>query len=286
MQPALVSCCGKHFCENCLMKWQREKGKTCPHCRSTEVMYMINKERVRDINELQVYCSNKTKGCKWVGELGNLNEHIESTCQSVEVDCPKKCKLKILRGKLNDHLKETCLCRDYSCMHCGKKGTYHTITGECGEFGPCRVHKKGHYSECDYFPIKCPNKCSATVARGELTKHRISCPLERVECSFLEVGCKEELVRKDLDNHIATNDHHHLLLMMKAFKELQTKMVTLIKEQVQKEIQPQNKEAETFAEETSPAYPFYSFHKTCCFDLKHIKRRRRRPSRSTVSNSI
>ncbi len=231
VQPVLVSCCGQHFCEACLTKWQREQGKTCPHCRSKECTYMVNKERVRDINELEVFCCNKSKGCDWTGTLQTLNNHLEATCQLIEIDCPKKCKLKLLRATMNDHITNECLCRAYSCEHCGMRGSYHTITGDCGEFGPCWSHGKGHYSKCEHYPLQCPNECSATITRRELSNHREICPLETVQCTFSEVGCSQELlVRKDLDNHIATSDHQHLLLMMKSFKQLQTRVATLAQE--------------------------------------------------------
>ncbi len=219
-QPVLMSCCGQHFCESCLKKWYAVQGKKCPHCRNIGVTYLLNKERVRDINELRVYCSNKSKGCTWKGELGSSDGHVESNCGFTEIDCPKGCKMKLLRDKMSNHIQHSCLCRDYSCEHCQEKGTYHTITGECGEFGPCEYHDDGHYSWCGQYPVQCPNECFKTIKREEVPIHRESCPLEPVKCSFSEVGCQEQLVRRDLDNHMATSDHQHLLLMMKAFKEL------------------------------------------------------------------
>ena len=254
-QPVLVSCCGQHFCESCLNQWIATRGQKCPHCQATGITHIVNKQQVRDINDLKVYCSNKSKGCEWVGTMGTLDKHIgverttkakkgsklkkkspsviyplvlapaiveplANTCQFQEVLCPKKCKKMISRRSLSEHLKRNCLCRDYSCEHCWEEGTYHTITGECGEFGPCFVHGKGHYSTCQHYPVQCPNECTKTIKRGDVPIHRESCPLEPVKCSFSEVGCQEQLVKRDLDNHMATSDHQHLLLMMKAFKEL------------------------------------------------------------------
>ena len=250
-QPVLVSCCGQHFCESCPNQWIAARGQKCPHCQATGITHFVNKQQVRDINDLKVYCSNKSKGCEWVGTTGTLDKHIEverasemkqrpkwrimspwlasasatveplaNKCQFQEVFCPKKCKKMISRRNLSEHLKRECLCRDYSCEHCREKGTYHTITGECGDFGPCRRHCDSHYSTCQQYPVQCPNECSKTIKRKEVPIHRESCPLEPVECSFSEVGCQEQLVKRDLDNHMATSDHQHLLLMMKAFKEL------------------------------------------------------------------
>ena len=265
-QPVLVSCCGQHFCESCLNQWIATRGQKCPHCQATGITHIVNKQQVRDINDLKVYCSNKSKGCKWVGTMGTLDKHIgverttevkqwygltysglasatveplANKCQFQEVLCPKKCKKMISRRNLSEHLKRDCLCRDYSCEHCREKGTYHTITGECGEFGPCRLHCKGHYSTCQQYPVQCPNECTKTIKRGEVPIHRESCPLEPVKCSFSEVGCQEQLVRRDLDNHMATSDHQHLLLMMKAFKELKqetTRKQEIHVEQLREEI--------------------------------------------------
>ena len=218
-QPVLVSCCGLHFCNGCLTKWFREQGKKCPHCRQTGITHMLNKERVRDINELKVYCSNKSVGCVWEGDLGTLEDHLSSKCDYTQLDCPQMCKMKILRKGLNKHMKDGCLCRKYRCEHCGLQGTYHSITGECGEFGPCELHGEGHYSECGSFPLTCPNQCSEIIKRRDVAAHRETCPLEPVECPFSDTGCTETVARKDLDKHTATSDHH-LILMTKAFKEL------------------------------------------------------------------
>ncbi len=185
----------------------------------------IGVERTTETKEL---FPKRLKGSPHPGVTNRLAPPIASatvkplanTCQFQEVLCPKKCKKMITRRNLSEHLKRDCLCRDYSCEHCREKGTYHTITGECGEFGPCRHHGNSHYDRCQHYPVKCPNKCSKTIKRGNVGTHRESCPLEPVECSFSEVGCRGKLMRRDVDNHMATSDHQHLLLMMKAFKEL------------------------------------------------------------------
>ena len=39
---------------------------------------MINKEKIRKINELCILCTNRKNGCEWVGELGALKGHLES----------------------------------------------------------------------------------------------------------------------------------------------------------------------------------------------------------------
>ena len=258
-QPVLVSCCGQHFCQGCLQQWFSRSGKKCPYCLTVGISSFVNKQQVRDIDDLRVYCSNKSKGCEWVGTVGTLSEHIgrqlkdevhqgfrlstapsakvssnptkktQGGCDYQEIDCPKNCKKTLTRKDLSTHLSQECLCRDYSCEHCGLKGTYHTITGECGKHGPCLLHKDGHYSECQSYRIPCPNKCSQTVKRRDLAAHRDLCPLEQVECTFSEVGCTKKMARRDMESHVTSSDHLHLLLTMKALVESRKRIEELMK---------------------------------------------------------
>ena len=75
-------CCGQHYCKTCLKQWLASKTyggkKSCPHCRTVNFQSFPNKEKVREINEFKVYCSHREKGCEWVGEQGDLKDHLES----------------------------------------------------------------------------------------------------------------------------------------------------------------------------------------------------------------
>ena len=73
----LTECCGQHFCDSCLTNWLKRQ-KTCPHCRKFRFQSMINKERIRDIKELRIRCTNREEGCDWVGEMGVLEDHLMS----------------------------------------------------------------------------------------------------------------------------------------------------------------------------------------------------------------
>ena len=50
--------------------------------------------------------------------------------------------------------------------------------------------------------------------------HRGACPLEPVECPFLEAGCEVQLVRRDLDEHVERSTKQHLLQVMNAYREV------------------------------------------------------------------
>ena len=75
VNPHLVSCCGHHYCEDCIERVDL-CNKPCPMCKEEEYKSFIDKKCLRIINELQVYCTNKEKGCEWKGELKNLSTHL------------------------------------------------------------------------------------------------------------------------------------------------------------------------------------------------------------------
>ena len=87
----LTECCGQHYCDSCLREWMSGKGtkRPCPHCRKENFQSMLNKEKIREINELRIRCTNRKKGCKWVGELEALRNHLQSDngCDYALVQC-------------------------------------------------------------------------------------------------------------------------------------------------------------------------------------------------------
>ena len=215
-------CCGHHFCESCLERWaKKQREKSCPFCRSTgeEFQHFLDKKTKREINALQVRCSNSGKGCWWVGELGVLKDHLDAKdgCGHVDVKCPNKCSTistdgfvitTVMRKDLQHHLKVECEKRAFQCEHCGKKGTYINI-----------VYL--HYGRCLEFPLHCPNKCNIkNIKRKEVDQHRKECPLEKIGCPFIAEGCEaRNLQRKDLAEHMTRNIVKHQYLMLKLSQE-------------------------------------------------------------------
>ncbi len=65
---------------------------------------------------------------------------------------------------------------------------------------------------CNYYPIPCPNHCDiGTVPRCHTKKHLLDCPLQLVDCEFVDVGCDVRVVRKDLASHMTENAQQHLM---------------------------------------------------------------------------
>ena len=216
-EPHLTVCCGQHFCESCLNHWFQKQGKkSCPHCRENSLTHVPNKALKREINGLKIHCTHHNEGCQWIGELGNLQTHLDKVCGYVEVECPNKCKLndqvrKFKRKALQDHLDNECTRRRYKCEYCGHEDMYKDITGK----GYRQTYHR-HYDECDMYPLDCPNRCGKKqIQRKDMSTHRDKCPEEPVKCLFKVEGCKTRVVRKDFDNHMSTQMLHHMLLLRK-----------------------------------------------------------------------
>ena len=216
--PHLVSCCGHNFCEDCIERVKASNG-TCPMCNQRSFQAMVNKGHLRIINGLQVYCTNRRRGCQWKGELKNLSTHLnkgerEGECQHEEVKCRYKCREIAQRQQLKHHEDKECLQRPFECQYCKLKGTYHSITEE-------------HYKNCSKYPVLCPNKCTCTqMPRGSVTDHvNKECPLQPVDCVFSWAGCKERRLRKDIELH--TTDTKHIMLLAVACGELKKEIKEL-----------------------------------------------------------
>lgn len=114
---------------------------------------------------LKVRCTNRKKGCRWVGELGALKDHVDAMngCGYVMVACPNACKKSqkklIIQKDLQHHLKMQYDERPYKCEHCGKK---------------VRLTKSPVNTIsiiCPNFPLDCPNRCGvAQMKRSTVDK--------------------------------------------------------------------------------------------------------------------
>ena len=236
----LTECCGQHFCDSCLTTWLQQQ-KTCPHCRKENFVSIINKEKIREINELRIRCTNSKKGCDWVGELGALIDHKKSEsngCGYVTVQCTNVgrhktgCILRMERRFLTNHKENECKYRPYTCEHCGYKDTYKGIAIGYKKKRTTKLYlpfredteSSSHYSTCDQYPLKCPNECGETnIKRRDMKGHRDICPLEPLDCPFKDVGCTKKIQRKDMKEHMENNTQHLLRShkkLMKAYEQL------------------------------------------------------------------
>ena len=214
-EPHLTTCCGNHhICKVCLEKVRNTSG-TCPLCQMNPFTGFIDKRFERQLNEFKVYCLNKKEGCQWIGGFGKIHQHLNieesnGECQFVIVKCSNsvKCKKQLFRKDLADHVMNYCKYREVQCMYCGLVSTYEEIT-------------TSHANNCTKYPMLCQNGCSSqTYSRDQLDTHLRSCPEQEVDCTFSEMGCKEKMKCRFLQEHLERNLLQHQLIISEAFKEM------------------------------------------------------------------
>ena len=198
--PHLSECCGHVFCKSCLDKTRTSSYTACPMCVDAKFVTFCNKQMDREVKQLKVYCINKKKGCKWVGELKDIICHHENSdgCQFEAVNCPNDCGKKLQRRNLTTHAETKCPLRKINCQHCHETGVFRFIKGD-------------HKNECQKYPVCCPNKCEVgTILRENTEAHRKECPLEMIKCEYYSLGCEVKIPRKRKVEHEEEDVKKHL----------------------------------------------------------------------------
>ena len=221
--PYLSVCCGHLFCKSCLDNVKKATAFTndCPVCRDEEFVTFRNKAIDREVRGLHIYCTNKEKGCKWQGELNDINNHLGNSdgCKFEPLKCSNECGKMIERRYLTIHVETECPRRKVNCQYCHDTGEHQFIEGQ-------------HKEECPKLPLPCLNKCEVgSVPREDMEAHRKECPLEMIQCEYHNVGCEVRMTRKDQEEHDNEKMKEHLMktkLVMTATKhELNDTKATL-----------------------------------------------------------
>ena len=157
--PKQTECCGHLLSGRVVSRLQKE-GKSCPLCNDSNFKVINDKHFKRKVNELRVRCSHRPNRCEWVGELGNLDQHLNS-----------------------------CLKRPWQCKHCDFKGTYDVGTTDhlpnCTRYPePCpnqceistvaRCNMEEHLTQCPLQLVECEFAqagCQVRVPRRDLARH-------------------------------------------------------------------------------------------------------------------
>ena len=179
------------------------------------ICYIFNTLGDRNIKEMKIKCDNTDNGCKWIGELRALGEHL-SACDYTFLSCPNECDGgdKILRKNMEKHKTEECPRRQYVCPHCKVSGEYEERTTT-------------HLEKCPFMKIPCSNDgCSCLVARYVLASHREECEFEMVPCKYAKIGCVVEVPRRDLNKH-EEDRQQHLEFAIDAVPELHATLRSL-----------------------------------------------------------
>lgn len=110
-EPMILSCCGIKVCYTCINPIKLA-SKGCPLCRE-DFDTMLEKQLSRKVLGLMVYCTYKSKGCDWSGELRGLDKHMEGDddsggCEYVEVLCKYECGRRLMRCEVKGHESSDC----------------------------------------------------------------------------------------------------------------------------------------------------------------------------------
>ena len=116
-EPYQVTCCGKKFCQSCIQT-VKDTNKPCPTCNNKNYTSFIDKGFKQLLCGLKVRCSHQKEGCEWTGELGQLDEHLNTNplpektlegCPLTTINCEFHhvgCKEKLKRKHMFKHLEE------------------------------------------------------------------------------------------------------------------------------------------------------------------------------------
>ena len=171
--------------------------------------------------ELQVYCSNKSAGCEWTGELGELERHlklgsVEGQCRFVDVQCPLDCGERIQRRNLEDHQSDRCEKQPFNCKYCDYKATYEKVVND-------------HWPKCQRYPELCPNLCSNKVIERRFLQRHLDekCKSQEIDCEFSHAGCPAKMKRQEMKNRLEAKEDEHLKMVSAKCKDLESELSDL-----------------------------------------------------------
>ena len=119
-EPYQATCCGKSFCKECIHRI-KAANQACPTCNDKGFSLFHNKGLQQSLYDFQVYCTHKSKGCEWMGELRLLDNHINSDppadkalqgCPYTPIKCPLSCagcEKGVCRKDVKSHVNDKLL---------------------------------------------------------------------------------------------------------------------------------------------------------------------------------
>ena len=214
-----LSDCGHHVCHQCHTKLLAECKMECPECREPNALSSarLNKFLQREINDLKVRCQHHREGCKWTGEVRELQSHLDPDkrkCDYILLPCSFGCDEMVRSGAMREHKERYCTKRQMSCLYCSYFSSIDNVTTK-------------HLPICLQFPVTCPNNCKKVrLKREQLQAHIDECPLQVISCPFTSAGCTVKLPQNEMEKHEDAAMRQHLRLMVKQMQQLQVNQET------------------------------------------------------------
>ena len=216
-----MDCCGYRFCKTCIEPLL--SARRCPLCNGHFSTVIPDKLLQRTLNHKQVYCTRKSEGCMWTGELSKIEEH--------ELNCPRKpvmCELckdyQAPLEELKEHQKKLCPARLVQCPNgCGASMKVTNVENHTENKCPNRL-------------IVCPNGCGASMEPSNVKAHNENeCPLSIVSCEFAYAGCLLMMRRVDMKDHLEAAKQEHLVQLSEKVKEMDSEIQRLKAENAAKD---------------------------------------------------
>ncbi len=214
--PKMVSCCGHSFCAACISRVERDH-KPCPLCNQ-EFSLVGDKRLERTLNDLNVYCPHREKGCEWNGELRELPRHLNQDpkadellvgCLFQEIRCGLCQAHSCERRLMNDHIFAQCPNRDIECEY---------------RFAGCDVKKpQGQLESHGKEAFSSHLSLVANLVQGSLSQKDIEIQELKEELSHQRMQMQElkqehtELKQQHTDLQGRTNRHWILVLLLLIF---------------------------------------------------------------------
>ncbi|CAF0995607.1 unnamed protein product [Rotaria magnacalcarata] len=215
--PIQFENCGHHVCSSCLPDIIRVASR-CPTCQQPIAKDKITNanDLEKEVQNLEVYCGYKIKGCDWFGILHDFSVHLE-TCRFMLTNCLNGCGVKFERRFLSKHQTEDCVKRMIDCEFCHTKIIFED--------------EISHFSACSEFRIPCPNQCSTkNFPRSQLKNHLdTECLKQEISCPFNDCGCEYRGYRAAFVQHMKESSDSHLSLAGKTIS-IQKQLIKLYEE--------------------------------------------------------
>ena len=196
-----------------------EQNLVCEVCVKEGVLAIPMVKSRNKIFELQAKCPIATRGCNWNGKIAEVEEHL-IICEKVVVKCTNACDVILPKSELGLHLTFSCMKRRVTCEHCNQYCMYKELTN--------------HYQSCLDYQVPCPNNCNANLKQKLLDSHlELECPNTVVKCPYKKFGCRQEVFRRDLEEHKKTNQIEHLEFATCEIEQLKQTNIHLTKTNMQ-----------------------------------------------------
>lgn len=145
---------------------------------------------------------------------------------NVKVSFNRKCRNDI------DECRVYCVSRENGCQWMSRLEKLQSHLVECGYVEvecPCacgefiqRREVEIHQGVCKRFKLKC--KCGNVYERQYMSRHMKVCELTTVKCPFNIVGCKVEIMNKDLPCHLHDSIPQHYYLVESVNRDMIAKV--------------------------------------------------------------